>query len=97
MHLAGASAFSVELSHGSQGRLRDARSDYAFVDIPIVVEIVEAPEQVDALLDRLRLMVADGFATVEPVRLIRYTHHEHRPASGATSPVIEEEPHAGRG
>jgi PII-like signaling protein len=97
MRLAGASAFPVELSHGAQGRLRDARSDYAFMDVPVVVEIVEAPERIDALLDHLRPMVADGFATVEPVRVIRYTHHEDRSESGATSRIIEDEPHAGRG
>jgi PII-like signaling protein len=95
MRLAGASAFPVELSHGAQGRLRDARSDYAFMDVPVIVEIVEAPEQIEALLDRLRPMVADGFATVEPARVLRYTHHDERSASRATSRLIEDEPDAG--
>jgi PII-like signaling protein len=76
LHLAGASVFLVDLSYGAQRRLRDARSEYGFVDIPIVVEVVDAPEQIDMFLDHLRPMVGDGFATIEPVRVVRYAHHE---------------------
>jgi hypothetical protein len=78
MQLAGASVFLVDLSFGSHRRLRDAKSEYLFVDIPVMVEIVDAPDRVEQLLDRLRPMVADGFATVEAVRVVRYAHHEDR-------------------
>jgi hypothetical protein len=84
MHLAGASVFLVDLSYGAHRRLRDAKSEYLFVDIPVVVEIVDAPERLEELLDRLRLMVIDGFTTVEPVRVVRYAHHEDRPEPDAT-------------
>jgi PII-like signaling protein len=75
MHLAGASVFPVDLSYGQRGQLRDARSDYASADVPVVVEIVDAPDRIEKLVERLRPMVADGFATVEPVRVVRYAHH----------------------
>ena len=83
MHMAGASVFLVDLSYGARRRLRDAKSEYLFVDIPVVVEVVDAPGRVEELLDRLRPMVADGFATVEPVQVVRYTHHADRPEPGA--------------
>ncbi len=83
MHLAGASVFLVDRSFGIQGRMRDAQSDYLFVDIPVVVEIVDAPERVEELRERLRPMVSEGFATIEPVRVLRYAHHEDRPKPGA--------------
>jgi PII-like signaling protein len=78
MHLAGASVFLVDLSFGTHRRLRDAKSEYAFVDIPVVIEIVDAAGRVAELLDRLGPMVQDAFATVEPVRVVRYAHHEGR-------------------
>jgi PII-like signaling protein len=83
MHLAGASVFLVDLSYGAHRRLRDAKSEYLFVEVPVVVEIVDAPDRVEELLDRLRPMIADGFATVEPVRVVRYALHDNRPEGGA--------------
>jgi hypothetical protein len=80
LHVAGASVFLVDQSYGAQGRLRDARSEYLSVDIPVVVEFVDAPATIDALLEQLRPMIADGFATVEPVRVVRYAHHEGKTA-----------------
>ena len=71
MGLAGASVFLTDLTFGAKGVLRDAKSEYLFVDVPVVVEVVDAPERIDELLERLRPMVAGGFATVEPVRVIR--------------------------
>jgi PII-like signaling protein len=84
MHVAGASVFLVDLSYGAHRRLRDAKNEYLFVDIPVVIEVVDAPDRVEGLLDRLRTMVADGFATVEAVRVVRYAHHEDRPGPDAT-------------
>jgi PII-like signaling protein len=89
MHLAGASVFLVDLSYGAHRQLRDAKSEYRFVDIPIVVEVVDAADRVEELLDRLRPMMAEGFATVEPVRVVRYAHHENRPEAGIMEPASQ--------
>jgi PII-like signaling protein len=83
MHLAGASVFLVDLSYGGHRRLHDAKSEYLFVEIPVVVEIVDAPEHIEPLVDRLRVMVSDAFATLEPARVVHYAHHENRPEPGA--------------
>jgi PII-like signaling protein len=82
MHMAGASVFQVDLSYDARRRLLDARSEYLFVDIPVVVEIVDAPERVAQLLEQLRPMLADGIATVAPVRVVRYAHHHDREGEG---------------
>lgn len=79
MHLAGASVFLVDLAYGTHRRLHDARSEYGFVDIPVVIEIVDAPDRVEELLSRMDPMLGGGFATVEPVRVVLYSHHEDRP------------------
>src|SRR3954452_1756060 len=82
LRLAGASVFLVDLSYGTDRRLRDLKDEYRFVDIPVVVEVVDAPDRIGALLDQLRPMMAHGFATVENVRVIHYSHHLDRPVSG---------------
>lgn len=60
----------------------DARSEHNSVGIPVVVEIVDAPDRIDGLLAELGPMAADGLTTVEPVRAIRYTHHGDGPEHG---------------
>ncbi|MBX6316374.1 MAG: DUF190 domain-containing protein, partial [Isosphaeraceae bacterium] len=57
LHLAGASVFGVELSYGAHRRLHDVASEYTSYDIPVVIEVVDAPERVAALVDELGGMV----------------------------------------
>ena len=76
MDLAGASVFPVELSYGGRRQIHDELSDYGFTDLPVVVEIVEAPERIDALLAKLGSTIAKAMMTVEPVKVIRYSHEE---------------------
>jgi uncharacterized protein len=76
MDIAGASVFAVEMSYGSHGRIHDAASDYGFVGLPVVIEIVDAPERIDALLADLGAMIAGAMVTVRPVRVVRYAHTE---------------------
>jgi fluoride exporter len=78
MNLAGASVFPVELSYGSHRRIHDSLDDYSFTDLPVLVEIVERPERVEALLSALGTMLAPAMITIEPVRVIRYMHTEAR-------------------
>jgi PII-like signaling protein len=75
LHLAGASVFLVDLSFGTNRRIRDAKSEYTSVDIPVVAEIVDACDRVETLLAELGAMVAEGLVTAEPVRVIHYAHH----------------------
>ena len=72
--VAGASVFPVEMSYGSHRQIHDAASDYGFVGLPVVIEIVNAPERIDALLAELGPMLAGASATVRPVRVVRYAH-----------------------
>lgn len=81
LDLAGASVFGVELSYGANRRLRDARSEYTSFDVPVVVEVVDAPDRVEALVAEVGAMVHEGLVTVSPVRVVRYAH----PADGGPS------------
>jgi PII-like signaling protein len=75
LKLAGASVFPVELSYGAHRQLHDAESDYTSYDIPVVIEIVDAPEKVEALRGELDAMVGEGLVVWAPVHVARYTHH----------------------
>jgi PII-like signaling protein len=68
--VAGASVFPVEVSFGARRLIRDVESDYQFFDIPVVVEVVDAPERVEALLAELGPMLRGGLMTVSPVRVV---------------------------
>jgi PII-like signaling protein len=70
LKMAGASVFLVDLSFGARRRLRDARSEYLAVDLPVVIEIVDAPERVAALLTELAPILADGLTTVQDVQVM---------------------------
>ena len=72
MHLAGASVFLVDFSYGAHRQLHDAKSDYLSFHIPVVVEIVDASDRVEELLEKLEPMIVEGLVVTRPVRLIRY-------------------------
>ena len=95
-HLAGASVFPVELGYGSHRQLHDMASEYAFFDIPVVVEIVDAAERVAELVAELETMVSEGLVTVSPARVHRYGHGSERANDGP--PVVQACPpsHPGR-
>jgi PII-like signaling protein len=75
LRLAGASVFPVELSYGAHRQVHDAESDYSSYDIPVVIEIVDAPEKVEALTSELDVMVGEGLVVRARVHVARYTHH----------------------
>jgi PII-like signaling protein len=72
MHLAGASVFLVDFSYGAHKRIRDAKSDYVSFNIPVVVEIVDAPERIEDLLAKLEQVIVEGLIVTRPVRSVRY-------------------------
>jgi len=45
-------------------------------DMPMVIEVVESRERIDAVMPRIEAMLASGMITLEKVTVVRYTH-EH--------------------
>jgi PII-like signaling protein len=78
MKLAGASVFPVEMSYGGHRQIHDVLSDYTFIELPVLIEIVDGPERVVAFLAALGPMVSPALVTIEPARVIRYSHGEVR-------------------
>jgi fluoride exporter len=78
MKLAGASVFPVEMSYGGRRQIHDALSDYTFIDLPVLIEIVDAPDRINAFVSALGTMIAPALVTTEPARVIHYSHTEAR-------------------
>ncbi len=72
LNLAGASVFPVEMSFGDRRRVHDARSDYSFTDLPVVIEIADSPDRIESLLSELRDVLDSSLVTVEPARIVAH-------------------------
>lgn len=69
---AGATVLRGIEGFGAQSRIHTARILRLSEDLPIVVEIVDTAERIDALLPTLDTMIRDGLVTIEDVRVVRY-------------------------
>jgi len=72
MHLAGATVLPGSLGFGANSRLHTAKILRLSEDPPMVIEIVDAREKIDALLGQIDTMVREGLVTLEKVRVIKY-------------------------
>jgi PII-like signaling protein len=44
------------------------------VDLPMVIEVVDTQEKIDAIMAKVDEMIESGLITLEKVKVIRYTH-----------------------
>jgi len=50
------------------------------IDLPIIVEVVDSQEKLDAIMPRIdELMNGGGMITLEKATVIRYTHRNEKP------------------
>ncbi|CCG41889.1 DUF190 domain-containing protein [Magnetospirillum molischianum] len=70
--LAGATVLRGPLGFGRSSRLHSAKILRLSDDLPLVVEIVDCPERIDAFLEPLAGLVGDrGLITLETVRVVK--------------------------
>lgn len=74
--LAGTTVLRGILGFGANSRIHSAKIIRLSEDLPIVVEIVDEPERIAALLDLIDPMISDGMVTREKVQVILYRHNE---------------------
>ena len=70
--LAGATVLRGIEGFGASSHLHTSRLLELSRDLPIVIEIVDTEEKIDAILPTLDEMVGDGLVTVERVHVIAY-------------------------
>lgn len=72
MGLAGATVLRGPLGYGHTSRLHTAKILRLSSDLPMIVEIVDAEDKIEAFLPSLDQMMSGGLATVERVQVRRY-------------------------
>src|SRR5437588_8817973 len=72
LHLAGATVLRGPMGFGKSSRLHTAKILRLSMDLPLVIEIVDAEEKIQGFLPILNEMVQGGLVTLEKVRVIDY-------------------------
>lgn len=70
--LAGATVLRGAMGFGATSRVHSSRLLELSSDLPIVVEVVDSREKIDALLPWLDESVQEGMITIESVRVLKY-------------------------
>jgi len=72
--LAGATVFRSSMGFGANSRIHTSKILNLSTDLPVVVEIVDEPSKIQAFGEKLGTMVKGGLVTIEPVRVVHYSH-----------------------
>jgi uncharacterized protein len=73
--MAGATVLRGFLGFGANSRIHTSKILRLSEDLPIIVEIVDTEERIEALLPDLDKMIGEGLITLEKVRIIAYRHN----------------------
>ena len=72
LHLAGATVLRGAMGYGKSSRLHTNKILRLSYDLPVVIEITDSEEKINAFLPVLDEMISGGLVTLEKVRAIRY-------------------------
>jgi PII-like signaling protein len=71
-HLAGATVLRGPLGFGHSSRLHTAKIMRLSEDLPMVIEIVDSEEKIEAFLPVLDGMIGSGLITLEKIKVLKY-------------------------
>jgi uncharacterized protein len=77
-HLAGATVLRGPMGFGRHSRVHTAKLLELSTDLPILIEIVDSEENVNAFLPIVDELVTEGLVTLEAVRIVRYVSPDRR-------------------
>jgi PII-like signaling protein len=72
--LAGATVLRGFLGFGANSRIHSSKVLRLSEDLPVVVEIVDTEDKIEAFLPELDTMIGEGLVTLERIRVITYRH-----------------------
>ena len=76
MHLGGATVLRGPMGYGKSSRIHTAKILQLSMDMPVIVEIVDSKEKINAFLPVLDEMMDGGLATLERAQVIHYRHKQ---------------------
>ena len=71
-HLAGATVLRGAMGFGASSRLHTSKILRLSEDLPLVIEIVDSEEKINAFLPTLDGMMTSGLITLEKVQVLQY-------------------------
>jgi uncharacterized protein len=71
-HLAGATVLRGPMGFGKSSRVHTAKILRLSMDLPLVIEIVDSEEKINAFLPVLDEMIGGGLVTLEKVKVLHY-------------------------
>jgi len=81
LHLAGATVLRGAMGFGKSSRLHTTKILRLSVDLPLVIEIVDSEEKINAFLPMLDGMIGGGMVTLEQVRVLHYRGGAQSPSA----------------
>src|SRR5258706_4525537 len=75
-HMAGATVLRGPMGFGKSSRLHTAKILRLSMDLPIIIEIVDSEEKIQAFLPALDGMIGGGLVTLEKVKVLHYRSGE---------------------
>jgi len=76
MHLAGATVLRGPMGFGHSSRLHTTKILRLSEDLPLVIEIVDSEERIEAFLPVLDRLMTSGLVTLEKVQVRQYGRNE---------------------
>jgi len=76
--MAGATVIHGVMGFGKASRIHTAKILRLSEDLPVIIEIVDKRERIEAFLPVIDPMIGDGLVTTEEVRVISYRHNATR-------------------
>ncbi|MBN1909546.1 MAG: DUF190 domain-containing protein [Pirellulales bacterium] len=74
--MAGATVLRGVMGFGAHSRMHTAKILRLSEDLPMVIEIVDAPDRIEAFLPQLDEMIEEGLITLERAQVIAYRYGE---------------------
>jgi uncharacterized protein len=72
MGMAGATVLRGPMGFGHGARLHTTKILQLSTDLPMIVEIVDSQQKIDAFLEAIEPMIGSGLVTLEKATIIRY-------------------------
>ena len=76
LDLAGATVLRGPMGFGKSSHLHTAKILRLSTDLPMIIEVVDSEDKVDAFLPVLDQMMGGGLVTIEKAKVIRYQDRE---------------------
>ena len=90
LHLAGATVLRGPMGFGKSSRMHTAKILRLSMDLPLVIEIVDSEENINAFLPVLDTMIGGGLVTLEKVKVLHYRGGPETPPGASKQPTSAE-------